>query len=64
MEEIMVGLYETSDAYREQLEEELKDEQDHSAFLEKLIEALYGEGWNKLTIDDAKKWRESWQKKT
>jgi len=55
----MAGIYESSDAYKEQLEEE----KDHSAFLEKLLRVLYGEGWNKLTIDEAKKWRESWLKK-
>jgi rubrerythrin len=34
----------------------LEEEKEHSAFLEKLLRTLYGDGWNKLTISDAKKW--------
>ena len=30
-------------------------EKDHSAFLEKLLRTLYGDGWEKLTLFDAKK---------
>lgn len=39
---------------RIQLEEELEEEKEHSLFLEKLLKALYGEGWEKLTISKAK----------
>jgi hypothetical protein len=41
----------------EQLENELEEEKDHSAFLEKLLRVLYGDGWDKLTISDAKQRR-------
>jgi hypothetical protein len=34
----------------EQLENELEEEKDHSAFLEKLLRVLYGDGWDKITI--------------
>ena len=37
------------------LESSLDAEKDHSAFLEKLLKILYGEGWDKLTIDQAAK---------
>lgn len=39
-----------------ELEAELKEERDRSIFLGKLLKALYGEGWDKLTINEAKKW--------
>ena len=35
---------------------ELETEKDHSKFLECLLAALYGEGWEKVTIYDAKEW--------
>ena len=35
--------------------EKLENEQAHSKFLEKLLEALYGKGWDKLTIPEAQK---------
>jgi len=38
--------------------EKLENEQAHSKFLEKLLEALYGKGWDKLTIFEAQKHRE------
>ncbi len=59
----MAGLYETSNAYKEQLEEELEEEKQHSAFLEKLVAALYGEGWTMLTLNKAKEWRKLWLKR-
>jgi hypothetical protein len=34
--------------------EKLEEERDHSAFLERLLKALYGDGWDRLTIADAK----------
>ena len=37
----------------EQLENELETEKDHSAFLEKLLRIIYGEGWDRLTIYEA-----------
>lgn len=37
------------------LKNELETEKEHSAFLEKLLQALYGEGWDKLTLFDAKR---------
>jgi hypothetical protein len=37
------------------LENDLADEKNHSEFLERLLEALYGPGWRKLTIVDARK---------
>ena len=36
-----------------EIEALLEEERDHTAFLEKLLRILYGEGWNKLTINDA-----------
>lgn len=36
----------------------LEEEKDHSAFLEKLLRCLYGDGWDKLTIFDAKEWHQ------
>lgn len=36
------------------VKEKLEEEKDHSAFMEKLLDALYGKGWEKLTIADAK----------
>jgi len=37
------------------LRAEVEKEKDHSKFLEKLLEAIVGPGWNKLTIYDAEK---------
>lgn len=37
---------------------QFEEEKEHSAFLEKLLCALYGNGWDDLTIFDAKKWYE------
>jgi len=34
----------------------LEEERDHSAWLEKLLRVLYGDGWNKLTISNAQEW--------
>ncbi len=41
----------------EKLKVILEGERDHSMFLEELLAALYGPGWDKLTIYEAKKWR-------
>lgn len=41
-----------------ELQAELETEKEHSAFLERLLKALYGEGWEKLTLYGAEKWRE------
>ena len=38
--------------------QELHDEKEHSEFMERLLEARHGEGWDHLTIDDARKARE------
>ena len=40
------------------LQEKLQTEIEHSRFLEELLKTLYGEGWDKLTLFEAKKWRE------
>jgi len=37
------------------LEMKIDELEEHVAFLEKLLKTLYGEGWNKLTIADAKR---------
>ena len=39
---------------------ELEKEKEHSKFLERLLSALYGEGWEKLTIYDAKEWHKKY----
>jgi len=39
------------------LQEKLQTEIEHSQFLEKLLKALYGDGWEKLTLYDAKNWQ-------
>jgi len=39
------------------LKELLEKEKEHSAFLEKLLSELYGEGWEKLTLAEAKRLR-------
>ena len=39
----------------EEIQSALDGEREHSAFLEKLLKVLYGDGWNKLTLFDAKK---------
>jgi len=39
--------------YIEHLEVSVTTEKEHSAFLEELLETLYGDGWDKLTISDA-----------
>ncbi len=41
----------------EKLKTRLEGERDHSMFLEELLAALYGPGWDKLIIYEAKKWR-------
>jgi len=41
----------------------LETERDHYKFLENLVKALYGEGWDELTINDAKEWNERIAKK-
>lgn len=41
-----------------ELKAELEEEKDHSAFLEKLLKALHGKGWSKLTISEARRIRE------
>ena len=41
----------------EELEAKLESENDHSRFLESLLEYVYGEGWETLTIHEAKKYR-------
>ena len=38
------------------IKDELEKEKDHSKFLERLIEAIYGEGWERLTLYEAKEW--------
>ena len=42
---------------REELQTMLEEEEYHSAFLEKLLHVLYGEGWNKLTLSEAKRYK-------
>jgi len=37
----------------------LEHENEHSAFLEELLKALIGDGWNSMTIYDAKKLNEN-----
>jgi len=37
------------------LEEKLNTEIEHSRFLEELLKTLYGDGWDKLTLFEAKK---------
>jgi len=44
--------------YITRLQEELRAEKEGSAFLEKLLKTLYGDGWEKLTLYDAKKWHD------
>ena len=39
------------------LQEDLKTEKDHSKFLEILLEIVYGDGWNSLTIAEAREWK-------
>ena len=39
------------------IKELLEEEKEHSAFLEKLLSELYGEGWEKLTLAGAKQLR-------
>ena len=39
----------------EELEAKLESKNDHSRFLESLLEYVYGEGWETLTIHEAKK---------
>jgi hypothetical protein len=41
--------------------EKYEIERDHSAFLEKLLETLYGDGWDKLTLSDAKAFHDKQQ---
>jgi len=36
------------------LQYKLQEEKEHSKFIEELIETLYGEDWDKLTIAEAK----------
>lgn len=40
----------------QELEAKLEEERDHSAWLEKLLRVLYGDGWEKLTIAHAQAW--------
>ena len=40
------------------LQEKLQTEIEHSRFLEELLKELYGDGWDKLTLYEAKKWHE------
>jgi len=40
--------------YINRLENDLETEKEHSEFLERLLEALYGSGWDKLTLSAAK----------
>jgi len=42
-------------SYLRYIENELEDEKDHSAFVEKLLRLVYGNGWDKLTISDGLK---------
>lgn len=44
--------------YITRLEEELQAEKEGSAFLKKLLKTLYGDGWEKLTLYEAKKWHD------
>lgn len=39
---------------KEEMEQKLITEQEHSAFLEKILKTLHGPGWNTLTLADAK----------
>lgn len=39
-----------------ELAAKLEEEKDHTAWLEKLLGVLYGTGWKKLTISNAKEW--------
>ena len=47
----------------EYLSNELATEKDHSEFLEKLLRALWGEGWEHLTVYDAEEWHKKFFKK-
>lgn len=38
------------------IKDELEKEKEHSQFLEELLQTLYGEGWEELTLYEAKKW--------
>lgn len=38
------------------LTEKYEAEQEHSAFLERLLSILYGNGWEHITMADARKW--------
>ena len=40
-----------------ELEADLETEKDHSKFLGELVQHLYGDGWENLTIHEAKKLR-------
>lgn len=42
--------------YINKLQNDLMKEKEHSAFLEKLLKTLYGDGWEKLTLYEAGKW--------
>ena len=52
---MQVGMYDRE--HISHLEATIETEKDHSAFLEKLLKTLVGDGWNKLTISDAKEQR-------
>ncbi len=40
------------------LQQKLQAEKEHSQFLENLLKTLYGDGWSKLTLYEAKKWHD------
>jgi len=43
-----------------ELAAKLEEEKKHSAFLEKLLRVLYGDGWDKITIFDAQQWHKKY----
>jgi len=47
------------DSHLSNVEDELKTEKEHSNFLERLLKALYGSGWEYLTISKANEIRKS-----
>ena len=47
------------DSHLSNVEDELETEKNHSNFLERLLKALYGSGWEYLTISKANEIRKS-----
>jgi len=42
--------------YINKLQNNLMKEKEHSAFLEKLLKTLFGDGWGRLTLYEAEQW--------